>query len=270
MTNDHRITGHMIVKNEDCFVWYAVNSALPFLEKLIIYDTGSTDRTVEIIKSVKNPKIEFAQKGKVGPKELVNLRRDQIRRTRTELFFLLDGDEIWPEKNLQIFFQKATRMSKNKLAAFCRTRNAVGDIWHYLPDDAGQYKLAGRKGHYNIRLFKKTAGIDIVGRYPLEAYTFAGRPVNDLPDKLEFIDVWYLHATHLRRSTETSGHVAGPSRRSKIKFEMGIPLARTDLPEVFFHPKPETVPDPLVRRSTSYFFRSLVETPLRRLHRKLL
>jgi len=36
------ITAHMIVKNEEQWVWYALQSILPYVDKVIVYDTGST------------------------------------------------------------------------------------------------------------------------------------------------------------------------------------------------------------------------------------
>ena len=52
-----KITAHMIVKNEENFVWYAVNSVVNFVDGMMIWDQGSTDRTVEIVKTINNPKI---------------------------------------------------------------------------------------------------------------------------------------------------------------------------------------------------------------------
>ena len=59
-----KITGHMIVQNEEQWVWYAIHSVLPFVEKLFIYDTGSTDKTVSLISSIKSKKIAFQKKEK--------------------------------------------------------------------------------------------------------------------------------------------------------------------------------------------------------------
>ena len=47
----------MIVKNEDQWVFYAINSVLPYVDELIITDTGSTDHTLELIRSIHSPKI---------------------------------------------------------------------------------------------------------------------------------------------------------------------------------------------------------------------
>ena len=50
-----------LVKNEERFLWYAINSILPFVDKIMIWDTGSTDKTVEILKLITSPKISFKE-----------------------------------------------------------------------------------------------------------------------------------------------------------------------------------------------------------------
>ena len=44
MKND--ITVHCVVKNEERWIWFAINSILDIAEKILVYDTGSTDKTV--------------------------------------------------------------------------------------------------------------------------------------------------------------------------------------------------------------------------------
>lgn len=71
---NNSVTAHMIVKNEDQFIWYAISSVLPYVDKFIIFDTGSTDKTVEIIRLFKDKKIVFKQKEKVDALGLAALR----------------------------------------------------------------------------------------------------------------------------------------------------------------------------------------------------
>lgn len=258
------ITGHCLVRNEDRFIWYAINSALPYLEKLIIYDTGSTDKTVGIVKSIKSSKIIFAQKFQKTPEELVKLRLDQIAQTRTEWFFLLDGDEIWPEKSIVKLFDTAINAPGDKLAVFCRTRNCVGDVYHYLPENTGRYELSGIKGHLNVRMFRKTPDLTVTGRYPLEAYCYKGLPINDQPGKLVFADVWYLHTTHLQRSSLTEKIL---NREKKSKYDLGLSMIKADLPPILFAKGQEV--DVLKPRNLWYTIRAVLETPVRRLKNSL-
>src|SRR3989344_4947938 len=89
------LTVHCVIKNEERWIWFAVKSILDIADKVLIYDTGSTDKTVEILKT---KKIVFEEKGEVDAKGLTQLRREQLKRTKTEWFLILDGDEVWPEE----------------------------------------------------------------------------------------------------------------------------------------------------------------------------
>lgn len=226
------ITGHMIVKNEQAWIKYAILSVINHLNKLIIFDTGSTDKTIEIIKSIKSPKIKFEQKGEVNRKQLVNLRNEQISLTKTSWFLLIDGDEIWPEKNLIKLINSTQKSKTNVLALVNKTRNCIKDIYHYLPDNKGDYKIGNWKGHLNIRLIKNKLGLKVVGEYPLEAYTHNNIPLQDQPKNLDFVDTWYLHTTHLKRSTwKNQLNVIDRIKKFKL-FGQGIKLDRSELPEV--------------------------------------
>ena len=45
---------HTLVKNEEKYLWYAVMSVADFVDKVLLWDTGSSDKTVEIIKQIQN------------------------------------------------------------------------------------------------------------------------------------------------------------------------------------------------------------------------
>ena len=47
-----KIWVNTIVHNEENFIWFAVMSVIDYVDKVLIYDTGSTDKTVEIIKEI--------------------------------------------------------------------------------------------------------------------------------------------------------------------------------------------------------------------------
>ena len=43
---------HTLVKNEERYIWYSVMSVIDYIDKILIWDTGSTDKTVDIIKEI--------------------------------------------------------------------------------------------------------------------------------------------------------------------------------------------------------------------------
>lgn len=259
-----KLTSHVIVKNEDIWVLYAIKSVLPFSEKILVYDTGSTDRTVEIIKSINSPKIIFEEKGLVDRAGLVKLRQEQIDKTKTGWFLIVDGDEIWPERELKKLTDKADQVSGEVAALVNRTRNSIGDIYHYLPDEAGRYSLAGKTGNLNMRLIRKSQDLKITGEYPLEAYTDKDGSIASRTDKLLFVDCWYLHTTFLKRSSLDRTKTSGSFGKMKM-WERGKVMTRSELPEVLFGDGPA---DTLKRRGVLYEAGALLTAPLIKVKRK--
>ena len=139
-----KIVAHCLVKNEDRFIWYSLQSVLPFVDQILVYDTGSTDKTVEIIKSIKSSKIKFLEVGIVDINSFTDIRNQMLRDTPvgTDWLMILDGDEIWPMSSIKKVLESIKHNSTIE-SVVVRTNNLVGDIYHRSPDWSGQYHLAG-------------------------------------------------------------------------------------------------------------------------------
>lgn len=113
----HGLTAHMVIRNEP-FVYYAVQSVYPHVDKILLYDTGSYDEhTLEDIRAClkkdTDGKITF-KKVKIETDETVwthntvqqeaaqnegkisvgTIRQRMIDDTRTSHFIIVDGDEV--------------------------------------------------------------------------------------------------------------------------------------------------------------------------------
>lgn len=259
------LTAHMIVRNEENFVWYAIMSVIDYIDKIIIFDNESKDKTKEIIQTIKNPKIVFEEK--TGSVE--KLRQEQLERTETKWFMLIDGDEVYPKDTIQSLVEVVKNAEEEKMAIVLRTRNCVGDISHFMPEDTGKYFIFGKTGHFNIRAFRKFGSYKWSGEYPLEAYVDEnGNSVNKQDKKLSMLDKYYWHLTHLRRSS--LGQNETPKRKGKLKEEIGVSFKILKIPEVFFLERPPNVPPPPFSVNKITLLKSLVKTPLKSLKRKFL
>jgi glycosyltransferase involved in cell wall biosynthesis len=99
-----QLTVHCLIKNEENFIFYAIKSVVDFVDKIIIFDTGSTDKTVAIVNSLVNQyphKIIFEEKGDCNKSQHTLLRQEMIEKTKTEWFMVLDGDEIWTKRGME-------------------------------------------------------------------------------------------------------------------------------------------------------------------------
>lgn len=255
-----QVTAHMVVRNEEQWVWYAINSVIDFVDRLLVYDTGSTDRTVSIVKLITNPKINCHQLGDVSPSELVELRNRQIEDTRTNWFMLLDGDEVWPKDTIEEFVKTIMSVKSNIMGIVIPTIIPVGDLFHYQPESAGKYRLMGKVGQMNLRGYKKQQGWQWEGIYPLEAYVNKKVvPIQQLEQNLLMLQNPYWHLTYLRRSTaDTHG---------KRKLEIGE-IKSLNLPKVFFSIRPNQVPSPWISFSPKEKLAADLMTPLLRIKRR--
>lgn len=269
------ITAHTLVKNEERFVWYSVMSVIEHVDKVLLWDTGSTDGTLKIIKEIKDlrkDKVDLKLIGEVTPEEFTEIRQKMLDQTKTDWFIVLDGDEIWWEESIR----KVVDVIKGK------TRESivvpmiylVGDIFHHQEEAAGKYNLAGKKGHLSLRAVnRKIPGLS--SSKPHGTWGWVDKDGKMIqyrdPKKILFIDAPYLHTTHLPRASEKAYEYEVPKRAKKLKYELGIPFPRGFYyPEVFFRPRPDVVPSPWGKMDLSFLLRAAIETPLKKLKRRIM
>ncbi len=266
------ITAHMIVKNDDQWVWFAIQSTLKHVDRFLISDTGSSDQTIPIIQSFKNPKIEFRQTNAKTPAEIVTLRQQQLDQTKTDWLWMIDADEIYPEKTCseihEIIFSNT-----DLVGVLVRRHDMLGDMFHYQSNETvGGYNIFGHIAHYSPRLIRTTSpGLMLKGEYPNEGFYDSNGKALLLyaPDMFAVTSNRYLHATYLKRSS-LGATLADTFHRDKFKQEWGKKLPASSLPEVFYSKRPPMIPDPLQHRSMSYAFSAAVLTPLKIIKRKFL
>lgn len=254
------IWANCIVKNEENFIWFAIMSVVDYVDKVLIFDTGSKDQTVEIIRkiqAIKKNKIIFKEVGEVGKNQFSKIRQEMLEQSECEWILILDGDEVWWEDSIRVVVDTINKSGEKYDAIVVPFYNMVGDIYHYQPQNAGRYEMLGKKGHLTIRAInRKINGLHVGGVYGSEGYLDENNiPVQQRdPQRILFIDVPFLHLTHLKRSSiDTHG---------KLKYELGIPVSKNFLyPEVFYKDRPKLVPLPFKNRSKKYTVLSLLNTP---------
>lgn len=238
------VTTHSLVKNEQNWIWFSLTSVIDQVTRALVYDDNSSDNTAKIISTINSPKLICKKVQAVTPGDHTKIRNEMVRQTKTDWFVILDGDEVWNQKTFANFLRFLEKQPQKVWAVVTRTRNCVGDVFHYQAESAGRYEILGRKGNLNIRAYRKLPGFHWANDYPLEAWCDnSGRPVNTQDDHLAFFDDFYWHMTFLPRTSDSS-IVKG---WRKVKLESGITVKdKTSLPEVFFSKnRPAIVADPL-------------------------
>ncbi|MCJ7805514.1 glycosyltransferase [Patescibacteria group bacterium] len=267
-----KISVNCIVRNEESFLWFAVNSVADWVDEILLWDTGSTDLTPKVIEALskKYPsKIKPKLVGVVDKKEFTKMRQEMLDESKGDWILVLDGDEVWWNDSIEKVVEKINH--GNIDAIISPYTNLVGDIFHYQEESAGRYSIDGSVGNITIRAFKRNiSGLHVENPYGLEGYfDETGKPIQESARvKREFVNAPYLHLTHLKRSKRDE-EVMG--RKRKAKFELGISFPLDFYyPEVFFKPKPNIVKSPWSVYSNKYFLRSAMEYPFRKIKRAIL
>lgn len=272
------ITAHCLVKNEARFVWFSVMSVIGYVDKVLLWDTGSTDGTLEIIEEISKRqeakrKIDFREVKSVNPEGFTKVRQEMLDKTDTDWFLIVDGDEVWWQDNICRLVSVIEKKGHLLESIVVPTYNLVGDVFHYQEEAAGQYKLAGKKGHYNLRAVnRKIPGLRSSGPHGTWGWVDeTGRMIQDRdPQRILFVDAPYLHTTHLPRAAIREKETDVPKRAMKLKYEIGIEFPKDFYyPEVFFRPKPDIVLSPWEKMSGEFRIRAALETPFKKLKRRL-
>lgn len=271
-----KLYAHTLVKNEERYLWYAVRSVIEYVDKVLLWDTGSTDNTVKIAEELKKrfpSKIDFREVGEVNPEQFTIMRQKMLEVSDCDWVIIVDGDEVWWEDRIQEIRNVVNSQGKELDSIVSRYRNVIGDIYHYQDDSSGKYNIDGKTGYLTIRAFNRNIkGLEFAkphgqqGIYDGKEILLQNRdPLRRYWQK----DYSYLHFTNMQRSGKRSDDLKVPKRDFKLKYEIGHEFDRDFYyPESFFVQRPEIVENVWRNADPLYLLRSFVETPLKKIKRK--
>lgn len=271
------IWAHTMFKNEARWLWYSVTSVIDFVDKILLWDTGSTDGSDRIAKELKNrykDKIIFSKRHQNSNKEFKEIRQEMLNETNSAWFLMLDADEIWWRDSIT----KLIRLIKNDKegqieSVIVPTINTVGDIFHYQEESAGKYKFGNKVGHYNLRAIRRNIpGLHSEGVHGTWGWADDNNKMiqDRSSDNIKYVNSPYLHTTFLPRASNRDYDKEVFKRAKKFKHEIGKSFPKDFyFPESFFNDRPDFIQSPWKTMGSTYKFRSFVETPLRKINRML-
>jgi glycosyltransferase involved in cell wall biosynthesis len=277
MNKKNSVWAHSLVKNEERWIWFSLQSILNFADKILVWDTGSTDKTVKIIKSIKSKKIKFKRIGNVSKPKYGKVRQRMLKQTKSDWVFILDGDEIWPNQSL-IKLKKEINAAQKNIQSFCvRPLNFVGDINYIHPEtflDQTPHAPKGLKGFFSTRVFKRNIkGLHIAGPYGKEGF-YNHKNITLREDKahVKYLkDVYYWHMSYLPRSNSRKKDKQVMMRKKKRKYELGLKRPSwINIPEVFYLNRPDFVKNPFYKMSSLEYIKAIIQTPLKKIKRKII
>ncbi len=262
-----KVWANTIVNNEENFLYFAVMSVVDYVDKVLIYDTGSKDRTVDIIKElkkIKGEKIEFKQVGKVTPLEFTKMRQKMLEESRADWILILDGDEIWWKDSINSLVKEIKKIGSKIEGIVVPMVVPVGDIYHLQDEKAGRYKILGKTGHLSLKAFSKSiSGLHLDWPYGKEGFFDNKGKLIQEREKIIFLDAPFLHVTHLKRSSKKREY-------DKFKYEIGNQVKDGfKFPEVLYQ-NPEFIASPWTKISGLKYLTAKMLTPLRKIKRIIL
>lgn len=267
---------HTIVRNEERYIWYAIESVVNFVDKILLWDTGSTDATLDIIGDLQKrhpSKILFREMGSVNPDQFTVVRQKMLDESKCDWIIIVDGDEVWWDDKIKELRAVIDTKGNGLDSIVSKYFNIVGDVFHYQEESAGRYSIDGKTGNFNIRAFnRKIKGIKFTRPHGQQALIDSKNIFiqNRDSDKKYWIEGYsYLHFTNMQRSLRRSEDLKVPKRDFKYKFEIGEEFPSDFYyPEVFFKDRPEIVPVVWKNANRVYYMKSLIQTPLKKIKRK--
>lgn len=270
-----KIVAHTLVKNEQRFLWFSINSVINYVDKILIWDTGSTDKTREIIKILKTKhkgKIETKSLKNITSKEFPQIRQQMLDSTDGDWILMLDGDEIWWEDSIKKICSLIQREGNKIESIVVPNYMLIGDMYHYQEKKAGQYRFGKRKGHYNLRaLSTRIPGLKSKGRHGIWGWVGKSEKRIQERKKIKYVNAPYFHASFLQRSGSIKKEKDVPKRKRKLKYEIGnsFPLDFY-YPEAFFRKRSQMIPSPWNTFDNKYKIRAIIETPLKKIKRRII
>lgn len=277
--NNMSIWANTLVQNEDRYLWYSVGSVINYVDKVLIWDTGSTDNTLKVIQELKlryPHKILFKEVGNVSPQEFTNVRKQMLSETKSDWMMILDGDEVWWDDSIRSLTSEIATNGNKYDSVVSNYINLVGDIYHSQPENAGKYKIKSKEGFFTIRAMNKNKikGLNIDKPHGQQGFYDSKRRLiqERSGDDMYFIDKpSFLHFTNLQRSNSRNMDLKVPKRGFKLKHEIGNTFPGDFYyPEVFFKKRPKIVQSVWKSMNKFFYIRALIETPLRKIKRTLL
>lgn len=110
------ITAHIMIQNEEFWIGYILAALTKYIPNVFVFDTGSTDSTIQIVKSF--PSVTLVEKGVLNPMELCECRNEMMEMTQTQWVLQVDGDEFYPAKSVRALLEQ--EMPAGKKVGFTR------------------------------------------------------------------------------------------------------------------------------------------------------
>lgn len=124
----------VLVRNEEFWLPYTLEATRGWFDRYVIYDVGSEDRTRNILTNFMNtnPGVDFRYRALPMCETSVQgtFRNAMIAEAERDYYFILDGDEYWPQDALQALYDGMydEMVTSKKLYGVVRRLEVTNDL----------------------------------------------------------------------------------------------------------------------------------------------
>ena len=190
------ITPALHVCNEEYWIYYVLRGLFEVFGKVVLFDTGSTDRTVEIAQYAADKyhgEIDWVREDLRGDPHAIGQCPTRLReRVTSPWMFLVDGDEIWEESQLIALVRAVEALDSSQIQ--------VGLV--------GGRNVCYREGRLMMRdkfsadrVFNPEVRWDVRSDYPFQSHGLEQRIAAGKGVYLNNDEIYYWHVRHLQRSS---------------------------------------------------------------------
>ncbi|HEY9841313.1 MAG TPA: glycosyltransferase [Candidatus Obscuribacterales bacterium] len=234
---DQNLSLCMIARNEEHYIGDALKSVQGLVDEIIVVDTGSSDRTVEIAKE-HGAKVFFTE----WQNDFAAARNEALRHASGDWILILDADERVPED-----------LKDNLRSLLIPTDQAISYLL-YIRNYLREGDESSVLGHYMVRLFRKTPETRFFGMIHEQLYPNWGEvtiPENSFyinhlgysKQEKKLLKIENRNLPMIQKALEeTRGK--NPSLYSFYAFYMGSSLQKVDEVRKWLKESIDSCPDP--------------------------
>jgi glycosyltransferase involved in cell wall biosynthesis len=213
----------VLVKNEEYWLPYVLKQCEGHFDSFVIYDVGSTDNTGNIIdwfyeRNKRRCHLIVRRLPHVGPDVQGTFRNSMIPEGNRDVYFILDGDELYTEKdiaNIPLCAEYLARKYRNN------NRNKFGVVKRVeINEDLNKQYLRRRSHH---RLYTDDAFW--IGTHPGERPFFNQCSKSEI--YFDHITCWHMHNT--LRSPKEQEALSRLSRKAQRTYHPGDTMGDLDI-----------------------------------------
>lgn len=205
MKLNYNICPCIMCKNEDYWIYYTLRDLVKVFGSALVLDTGSTDKTKDIIKTY-YPQVKLIEEDYGNDDKKIGNGRNVLREEcPTEWMFLVDADEVWREDKLQVIINTNIQPQVEVvMVAGWNVQDVDGQLMLRTND------LANRDGLFSKNI--KWNRLD----YPFEGYGLVENYISQ--GKGQYIPAPTCYAWHVRHTQRSSKNWDAFFRKNKMGF----------------------------------------------------